>query len=83
VVILTYLMLKVEFRVKVRSDFSICFQVMLSTVSRPTFFMTKIVAMQMDKDNSSSPKSATIDEITSLKSDKALSMLNIKVNYLL
>jgi hypothetical protein len=45
--------------------------------------MTKIVAMHMDKDNSSSPKSAIIDEITSLKSDKALSMLNIKVNYLL
>jgi hypothetical protein len=45
--------------------------------------MTKIVAMHMDKDNSSSPISATIDEITSLKSDKALSMLNIKVNYLL
>jgi hypothetical protein len=45
--------------------------------------MTRIVAMHMDRDNSCSPKSATIDDITSFKSDKALSMLNIKVNYLL
>ena len=70
---------------------------MLSTESRPTFinyfgwylystkafFITKIVAMHMNRYTSCSPKSAAIDELTSFKSDKALSMLNIKVNYLL